>query len=174
MEVKMSNQLLKSLIESMIGDYLNESYEDDLVESIFEEVSEETWEAIEEAILNELSEETLELYIEGSLKKGSAERGMKDAFRRGEAKTRDFYSRNSTAKKFKGPKTSAEKRAQKAGEWAGDGSPTARGAMRSKSQDSLAGTAHDQSEVTPSSKSFRSTHSSKSYGIGKSKPKLPK
>jgi hypothetical protein len=46
----------------MIGDYLNESYEDDLVESIFEEVSEETWEAIEEAILNELSPELLQRY----------------------------------------------------------------------------------------------------------------
>jgi hypothetical protein len=47
----------------MVGDYLNESYEDDLVESIFEEVSEETWEAIEEAILNELSPKTLKSYI---------------------------------------------------------------------------------------------------------------
>lgn len=47
----------------MIGDYLEESYEDDLVESIFEEVSEETWEAIEEAILNELSPKTLASYV---------------------------------------------------------------------------------------------------------------
>ena len=58
----MSHPLLKSLIESMIGNYLNESYEDDLVESIFEEVSEETWEAIEEAILNELSPKLLTRY----------------------------------------------------------------------------------------------------------------
>jgi hypothetical protein len=54
--------ILKQLIESMIGDYLNESYEDDLVESIFEEVSEETWDAIQEAILNELSPELLQRY----------------------------------------------------------------------------------------------------------------
>jgi hypothetical protein len=54
--------IMKQLIESMIGDYLNESYEDDLVESIFEEVSEETWEAIQEAILNELSPELLQHY----------------------------------------------------------------------------------------------------------------
>jgi hypothetical protein len=53
---------MKQLIEGMIGDYLNESYEDDLVESIFEEVSEETWEAIEEAILNELSPKLLKRY----------------------------------------------------------------------------------------------------------------
>ena len=54
--------ILKQLIENMIGDYLNESYEDDLVESVFEEVSEETWEAIEEAILNELSPALLKRY----------------------------------------------------------------------------------------------------------------
>jgi hypothetical protein len=53
---------MKQLIEQMVGNYLNESYEDDLVESIFEEVSEETWEAIEEAILNELSPELLQRY----------------------------------------------------------------------------------------------------------------
>ena len=53
---------MKQLIETMISDYLNESHEDDLVESIFEEVSEETWEAIEEAILHELSPELLARY----------------------------------------------------------------------------------------------------------------
>ena len=58
----MSHPLLKALISEMVGDYLNESYEDDLVESIFEEVSDETWEAIEEAILNELSPKTLTSY----------------------------------------------------------------------------------------------------------------
>jgi hypothetical protein len=161
--------IMKQLVEQMIGEYLNESYENDLVESIFEEVSEETWEAIEEAILNELSEQTRDLYIEGSLKKGSPERAIKDAFRKGEAKTRDFYSGDSTARKFKAPKTPQEKFAYKSGERAGDGSPTAIGAKRSVSQDSLAGTAHDQSNVTPTSKSFRSTHARKSYAIGKSK-----
>jgi hypothetical protein len=45
---------------------LEESYEDDLVESIFEEVSEETWEAIEEAILNELSPGVLKRYLDKS------------------------------------------------------------------------------------------------------------
>jgi hypothetical protein len=59
----MSHPLLKALISEMVGDYLNESYEDDLVESIFEEVSDETWEAIEEAILNELSPKTLASYV---------------------------------------------------------------------------------------------------------------
>lgn len=54
--------IMKQIISEMVGDYLNESYEDDLVESIFEEVSEETWEAIEEAILNELSPATLKSY----------------------------------------------------------------------------------------------------------------
>jgi hypothetical protein len=58
--------IMKQLIENMIGDYLNESYEDDLVESIFEEVSDETWEAIQEAILNELSPDTLKRYINKS------------------------------------------------------------------------------------------------------------
>jgi macrodomain Ter protein organizer (MatP/YcbG family) len=60
--------ILKQLIESMIIDYLEESYEDDLVESIFEEVSEETWEAIEEAILNELSPELLNRYKKAAWK----------------------------------------------------------------------------------------------------------
>jgi hypothetical protein len=66
--------ILKQLIENMIGEYLNESYEDDLVESVFEEVSEETWEAIEEAILNELSPELRDRYAAAaskSLKKAS-------------------------------------------------------------------------------------------------------
>jgi hypothetical protein len=58
----MPNNILRSLISEMIGDYLNESHEDDLIESIFEEVSEETWEAIEEAILNELSPELMARY----------------------------------------------------------------------------------------------------------------
>jgi hypothetical protein len=64
----MNNPILKSLVESMIGNYLEESYEDDLMESILEEVSEETWEAIEEAILNELSPDTLKSYIKKSKK----------------------------------------------------------------------------------------------------------
>jgi hypothetical protein len=45
----MSHPLLRTLISEMVETYLEESYEDDLVESIFEEVSNETWEAIEEA-----------------------------------------------------------------------------------------------------------------------------
>lgn len=53
----MSHPLLKTF-----KSYLEESYENDLVESILEEVSEETWEAIEEAILNELSPELLQRY----------------------------------------------------------------------------------------------------------------
>ena len=64
----MSNPVLKSLIESMIVNHLEESYEDDLVESIFDEVSEETWEAIEEAILNELSPKTLASYTKKASK----------------------------------------------------------------------------------------------------------
>jgi hypothetical protein len=58
--------IMKQLIEQMIGNYLHESYEDDLVESIFEEVSEETWEAIEEAILNELSPSLLNRYAKAA------------------------------------------------------------------------------------------------------------
>lgn len=58
----MSNPLLRTIIFEMVGDYLNESHEDYLVKSIFEEVSSETWEAIQEAILNELSPKTLEKY----------------------------------------------------------------------------------------------------------------
>jgi hypothetical protein len=65
--------IMKQLIEAMVDDYLNESYQDDLVESIFEEVSEETWEAIEEAILNELSPELLKRY------KAKAEKDEVDA-----------------------------------------------------------------------------------------------
>jgi hypothetical protein len=65
----------KQLIENMIGDYLNESYEGDLVESVFEEVSEETWEAIEEAILNELSPKTLASYVKKSKDDYAAQHG---------------------------------------------------------------------------------------------------
>jgi len=81
--------IMKQLIEKMVGDYLNESYEDDLVESIFEEVSEETWEAIEEAILNELSPELLKKYADkadkdigkriGVFKRGDQGRNPSDA-----------------------------------------------------------------------------------------------
>ena len=171
----MSNTVLKSLIAERISVYLQESAESySIIDSIFEEVSDETWEAIEEAIINELSEETLELYLEGTLKKGTPERAMKDAYRRGEAKTRDFYSGKNTVAKFKAPKTPAEKKAQKAGEYSNQGSPAAAGERRSTSQDSLKGTKHDQSEVTPSSKSFRSTHAQKQYGIRSVSPKLPK
>ena len=169
----MTNPLLRTLISEMVETYLEESYNDDLIESIFNEVSDETWEAIEEAIMNELSEETYDLYIEGSLKKGSPERRMKDLYRRGEAKTRDFYSGRKTALKLKAPQNAAERRAQEAGEKAGDGSPTAKGSARSAPQDML-NKPHDQSNVTPTSKSFRSTHSQKMYGIAKSKPNLPK
>ena len=62
----MTNPLLRTLISEMVETYLEESYDDDLVESIFEEVSSETWEAIEEAILNELSPRTLSSYIKKS------------------------------------------------------------------------------------------------------------
>jgi hypothetical protein len=64
----MSNSLLRTLISEMVETYLEESYEDDLVESIFEEVSNETWEAIEEAILNELSPKTLASYTKKATK----------------------------------------------------------------------------------------------------------
>jgi len=74
--------ILKQLIENMIGEYLNESYENDLVESIFEEVSEETWEAIEEAILNELSPKTLASYAKKASK--SADRLSKSADKYGD------------------------------------------------------------------------------------------
>jgi hypothetical protein len=159
----------------MIGDYLNESYEDDLVESIFEEVSEETWEAIEEAILNELSEETRDLYIEGSLKKGSVNRGIKDAFRKGEAKTRDFYSSKNTQSKFAKPKTKAEKDAVSKGKWAGGGSPTARGANRTASQDGLKDTEHGNSQKSNFGKTHykTQTHANKMYNLKTTKPNLP-
>jgi hypothetical protein len=101
----MSHPLLKSLIESMIGNYLEESYGDDLVESIFEEVSDETWEAIEEAILNELSPDTLKSYWEkahGHAKKLT--RSMASA-----------HDREYSAELRGKPKT-AEKIFQKAGE----------------------------------------------------------
>jgi hypothetical protein len=52
----------------MVGDYLNESHEDDLVRSIFEEVSEETWDAIQEAILSELSPAVLNRYVNKSIR----------------------------------------------------------------------------------------------------------
>ena len=58
----MSNPLLKQLISEMVGSYLEESHNDNLIETIFEEVSEETWEAIEEAILSEISYKTLASY----------------------------------------------------------------------------------------------------------------
>jgi hypothetical protein len=175
----MSHPLLRTLISEMVETYLEESYGDDLIESIFDEVSEETWEAIEEAILDELSPETYDLYVEGSLKKGTPERKMKDAFRRGEAKTRDFYSGKSTSSKFKAPKTPGEKAAQEAGKKAGDGSPTAKGSRRTSSQDSLKNTEHTRSEPSsplPGAKTHykTQTHSSKMYGMRKSNPKLPK
>lgn len=59
--------ILKQLIENMIGDYLNESYDGyDLAEEVFDEVSEETWEAIHEAILNELSPELKARYAKAA------------------------------------------------------------------------------------------------------------
>ena len=39
----MSHPLLRTLISEMVETYLEESYNDDLIESIFNEVSEETW-----------------------------------------------------------------------------------------------------------------------------------
>lgn len=65
----MPRPLLKTLISEMMESYLEESYDADLVESIFKEVSSETWEAIEEAILNELSPELVHRYA----KKANAE-----------------------------------------------------------------------------------------------------
>lgn len=173
----MTNPLLRTLISEMVETYLEESYNDDLIESIFNEVSDETWEAIEEAIMNELSEETYDLYVEGSLKTGSTERRMKDLYRRGEAKTRDYYSGKNTSRKFAGPKTSSEKRAQEAGMRAGGGSPTVRGEKRSASQDTLSNTEHTRSKpASPFEKTHykTQTHASKMYGITKSKPNLPK
>jgi len=64
----MSNRVLRSIISEMVGDYLNESHEDDLVKSIFEEVSSETWDAIQEAILSELSPAVLNRYVNKSIK----------------------------------------------------------------------------------------------------------
>lgn len=69
----MSHPLLKTLISEMVESYLEESYNDDLVESIFEEVSEETWEAIEEAILNELSPATLKSYRDAALSRNKSD-----------------------------------------------------------------------------------------------------
>lgn len=64
----MSHPLLRTLISEMVESYLEESYGDDLIESIFDEVSEETWEAIEEAILNELSPGLLDRYRKAAWK----------------------------------------------------------------------------------------------------------
>ena len=75
----MSHPLLKSLISEMVESYLEESYEGDLIESIFEEVSDETWEAIEEAILNELSPKTLQSYVKKANK--SADKSFSNAIK---------------------------------------------------------------------------------------------
>ncbi len=56
--------ILKQLVESMIADHLEESYEDDFLESIFEEISPEVWDSIHEAILNELSPELKARYAQ--------------------------------------------------------------------------------------------------------------
>lgn len=59
--------ILKQLIENMIGDYLEESYDGyDLAEEVFDEISEETWKAIHEAILNELSPELKARYAKAA------------------------------------------------------------------------------------------------------------
>lgn len=109
---------------------------------------------------------------EGSIKGSGTDRKaqLKKAYRAGEQKTRNFYKNKFTS----APKTADKgvKKAFAAGTNAGDGSPTAQGSKRSSSQDSLKSTKHDQSSVSPTSKSFRSTHSSKMYGLRK-KPNLP-
>lgn len=78
----------------MVEDYLNEGYEDNLTDAIFEEVSEETWDAIEEAILSELSPATLDRYKDKAfkqLKRSSDQSTMasKQATRDKHAKTAD-------------------------------------------------------------------------------------
>lgn len=121
--------------------------------------------------LNEETQNTIMYHYEGSIKGSGTDRKaqLKKAYRAGEQKTRDFYDNKLT----KDPKTSDKgmKKAVDAGKNAGDGNPTAKGAARSKSQDSLKGSGHDQSDVTPTSKSFRSTHRSKMYSIKKAAQK---
>jgi hypothetical protein len=90
MEKIMSNPVLKSLIESMIVNHLEESYEDDLVESIFDEISEETWEAIEEAILNELSPQTLSSYKKKAWKSAGQSYRKVDTAKSKEAEDRAY------------------------------------------------------------------------------------
>jgi hypothetical protein len=157
----------------------DEDDEDDMDESfdLFDYTVEELEDFIESEEFDELDEESQESVIdfyEGSIKGSGTDRKavLKKAYRAGEQKTRDFYDSKNT----KDPRTSDKgvKKAFAAGARAGDGSPTSTGAKRSKSQDSLSGTEHDQSNVTPTSKSFRSTSSSKRYRIAKSSPKLPK
>jgi hypothetical protein len=80
---------MKQLIESMITGYLEESYEDDLVEPIFEEVSEETWDTIEEAILNELSPELLQCYGDKAQDRANKLSGAKTKKKQREFKKRD-------------------------------------------------------------------------------------
>ena len=122
-------------------------------------------------IIDSIVEQELD---EGSIKGSGTDRKaqLKKAYRDGEQKTRDFYKNKIT----KAPRTSDKgiKKAFQGGANAGDGSPTAKGGARSKPQDKLKGTEHDQSNVSPTSKSFRSTHRSKMYNIKTNKPKLPK
>lgn len=119
--------------------------------------------------INAIVDQELE---EGSIKGSGTDRKaqLKKSYRAGEQKTRDFYKNKMTS----APRTADKgvKKAFAAGAGAGDGSPTVQGSKRSSSQDSLKGTKHDQSSVSPTSKSFRSTHSTKMYGLRK-KPNLP-
>ena len=154
-----------------------EELEDDIDESF--DLSKEEFKFIDfmldegcdlDDIIDALVEQELE---EGSIKGSGTDRKaqLKKAYRAGEQKTRDFYK----SKLTKAPRTSDKgiKKAFAAGAGAGDGSPTTQGIKRSSSQDDLKGTNHDQSSVSPTSKSFRSTHSWKMDALRR-KPKLPK
>ena len=114
--------IMKQLIETMIHGYLEESYEDDLIESIFEEVSAETWEAIEEAILNELSPELMARYaqdasgdymrryapdsrkggIDTALKKIGAGKGTRDQVQKRLQRAKDNFRKSADSSDAKG------------------------------------------------------------------------
>jgi hypothetical protein len=150
------------------AEYMDESF-DLSVEDLEDFIASDEFDSLDEETQN-----TIMYYYEGSIKGSGTDRKaqLKKAYRAGEQKTRDFYKSKITS----APKTgdSGVKKAFDSGAKAGDGSSTPTGAKRSKSQDSLSGTEHDRSKITPTSKSFRSTHQTKSYAIAKSKRgKLP-
>jgi hypothetical protein len=170
-------QLIESLIQYQFDSNLSESADGvSLTNIIFEEVSHETWEAIVEAIVDELSEETLEMVTEGSIRGSGTDRKavLKKAYRAGEQNTRNFYANGDMDKPKRGDR--GVTKAFKAGENSNNGSPAARGANRSVSQDRLKDTEHGRSEPVHrgGKKTYYSTqtHAKKMYAIDK--PKLPK